>query len=74
MRFMYHILRLLGIFIIVYFDNILVYSRTLKSYLKHLRAIFDATRNKRLYGNHKKCKFFISIVTFLGFIVYIDGV
>jgi len=42
MRFMHQVLRsLMGRFIIIYFNDILIYSSTLKSYLEHLRDVFD---------------------------------
>jgi hypothetical protein len=42
MRFMHQVLRsLIGRFIIIYFNDILIYSSTLKSHLEHLRDVFD---------------------------------
>ena len=44
----------MGKFIVVYINNILIYSLTLKSYLEHLRVVFNTLRKKLLYVNRKK--------------------
>src|SRR3954465_12065903 len=52
MRLMNHVLReFIGRFVVVYFDDILIYSRTLEEHLDHLRVVFIALRNARLFGN-----------------------
>ena len=42
---------------VVYFDDILIYSRSLEEHLDHLSVVFDALRNAHLFGNLKKCTF-----------------
>ena len=70
MRLMNHMLRdFLGKFVVVYFDDILVYSRDLISHINHLQSVFSVLREQRLYGNLKKCSFCQSEVVFLGFVV-----
>ena len=61
-------------FVVVYFDDILIYSKTLTDHLDHLRQVCQVLRNDSLYGNLKKCEFMTSRVTFLGFVVTPDGV
>jgi hypothetical protein len=75
-RFMYQILRsLIGRFVMVYFDDILIYSSSLKSHLEHLRAIFNTWWREQFYVNKKKCKFLTNIVAFVfGFIMSVYGV
>jgi hypothetical protein len=64
----------MGKFVVVYFDDILIYSPTWASHFEHLRAAFSMSRTERLFVNQKKCSFFTTSVTFLGFVVSTDGV
>lgn len=75
LRFMHQVLKpFMGRFVMVYFDDILIYSPTLESHLEHLRSVFDTLRKEQLYVNRKKCKFFTSTFSLLGFIMFVDGV
>ncbi|XP_033139473.1 uncharacterized protein LOC117131451, partial [Brassica rapa] len=75
MRLMNHILRsFIGIFVVVYFDDILVYSKCLEDHIEHLRAVLDVLRKEKLYANLKKCTFCTDNLVFLGFVVSADGV
>ncbi|GJT56335.1 RNA-directed DNA polymerase [Tanacetum coccineum] len=64
----------IGHFIVVYFDDILIYSSSLEQHLSHLRQIFSVLRARKLYANGKKCHFFVTEVTFLGYIVTGSGI
>jgi hypothetical protein len=58
MRLMNEVLRpFIGLFVVVYFDDILIYSKSMDAHLAHLRAVFDALRAARLFGNMDKCIF-----------------
>nr|KYP32028.1 Retrovirus-related Pol polyprotein from transposon 17.6 [Cajanus cajan] len=75
MRLMNHILRdCIGKFVVVYFDDILVYSKTLDEHLGHLRQVLIILRVNHLYANLEKCTFCQEQVKFLGFIVGKEGV
>ena len=75
MRIMTQVLRaFIEKFVMVYFDDILIYSRTKEHHLDHLRQVCTTLRKENLYANLKKCEFMTHRVTFLGFIVTPDGV
>lgn len=75
MRFMYRILQpFLGKFIMVYFDDILIYNSTWASHFDHFHAIFERLKMECLFVNKKKCYFFSTSINCLGFIVSTDGV
>ena len=58
MRLMNDVLRLFaGKFLVVYFDDILVYSRSLAEHQEHLRAVCAKLQEEQLYANLAKCSF-----------------
>jgi hypothetical protein len=46
-----------GKFVVIYFDDILIYSKSMDEHMNHLRALFNALRDARLFGNLEKCTF-----------------
>jgi hypothetical protein len=70
MRLMNEVLRpFIGLFVVVYFDDILIYSKTMEEHLEHSSAVFDALRAARLFGNMEKYIFCTPHVLFLGYVV-----
>ena len=61
-------------FVIVFIDDILVYSETEEEHELHLRAVLQRLRDHKLYAKFKKCEFWLSRVSFLGHIVDKDGI
>ena len=54
---------------VVYFDDILIYSKSLDEHKEHLRAVFNALRDARLFANLEKRIFCMEQVSFLGYVV-----
>jgi hypothetical protein len=72
MRRMNKVLRaFIGHFVVVYFDDILIHSKSLEG---HLRVVFNTLRDACLYGNLEKCTFCTNRVAFLGYVVTEQGI
>ena len=74
MQLMNHVLRaFIGRFVVVYFDDILIYSKNLDDHVVHLNSIMDVLRKKKFFVNLKKCTFCTDKLVFLGFFVSAQG-
>src|SRR3954465_1017001 len=61
-------------FIVVYLDDILIYSKNEEEHAKHLRLVLMKLREHRLYAKFSKCEFFRSEVTYLGHVISAKGI
>jgi len=61
-------------FVVVFIDDILVYSKTREEHDEHLRIILQTLREKKLYAKLSKCDFWLNEIAFLGHIVSADGI
>ena len=61
-------------FVIVFIDDILIYSSSPEEHEQHLRTILQILREKQLYGKFSKCEFWMEEIAFLGHVVSREGV
>jgi hypothetical protein len=64
----------IGKFVVVYFDNILIYNKSLDEHIEHLRVVFGALREARLFANLEMSTFCTDGVAFLGYVVTPQGI
>jgi hypothetical protein len=61
-------------FIVVFINNILIYSRMSKEHEEHLWKALERLRREKLYAKLEKCEFWLDSVSFLGQVIYGEGV
>ncbi|KAE8715075.1 hypothetical protein F3Y22_tig00110187pilonHSYRG00520 [Hibiscus syriacus] len=61
-------------FVVVFIDDILVYSRTETEHDEHLKIVLRTLREHRLYAKLSKCEFWLQEVSFLGHIIFERGI
>jgi hypothetical protein len=59
---------------LVFFDDILIYSPSWTTHLHHVKAVLTALREHQLRIKHSKCSFTASSVAYLGHVISADGV
>ena len=61
-------------FVIVFIDDILIYSRSREDHERHLTTVLQRLRDHRLFAKFNKCEFWLDRVRFLGHVVGADGI
>ena len=61
-------------FVIVFIDDILVYSSSSEEHSEHLRIVLQTLRERHLYAKLSKCQFWLDKVTFMGHVILAEGI
>ena len=61
-------------FVVVFIDDILIYSRTAEEHAGHLRIVLEKLRQNQSYAKFSKCEFWLEKVAFLGHVLTTEGV
>jgi hypothetical protein len=61
-------------FVVVFIDDILIYSKTKEDHANHLRVVLQRLRDHRLYAKFSKCDFWLDSVKFLGHTISSEGI
>jgi hypothetical protein len=61
-------------FVLIYLDDIMIFSNTAEEHLAHIRVVLQRLRDHKLYAAPKKCKFFQTRIEWLGHIVSNQGI
>ena len=61
-------------FVMVFIDDILVYSKNEEEHKEHLRLVLEKLREHRLYAKFSKCEFWLNEVGFLGHVISEEGI
>jgi hypothetical protein len=61
-------------FMVVFIDDILIFSRNEEEHDEHLRLVLQKLRNNQVYANLNKCEFWLKEVSFLGHIISEGGI
>ncbi|KAI5313326.1 hypothetical protein L3X38_042500 [Prunus dulcis] len=66
--------RYLDRFVIVFIDDILLYSKSQKAHMKHLDVVLKTLRRRQLYAKFSKCQLWLDRVSFLGHVISAEGI
>ena len=61
-------------FVVVFIDDILIYSKSKEEHAEHLRIVLQWLRDHKLYAKFSKCAFWLEEVQFLGHVLSTEGI
>ena len=61
-------------FVQAYFDDVLIYNKTRKKHIEHVRKIFKKLIDADLQMNIEKCEFYVQKISFLDVLLFIEGI
>jgi len=61
-------------FVVVFIDDILIYSKTEEEHAQHLHIVLQRLREHQLYAKFSKCEFWLKEVPFLGHVITPEGI
>ncbi|GJR11142.1 putative reverse transcriptase domain-containing protein [Tanacetum coccineum] len=61
-------------FVIIFIDDILIYSKSEEEHAEHLKLILELLKKEELYAKFSKCEFWLSKVQFLGHVIDSEGI
>ena len=64
----------LDVFVVIYLDDVLIYSETASEHKRHVRMVLEKLRKAGLYAKPEKCQFSVQEVAFLGYLISPHGV
>ena len=64
----------LDYFVVVFIDDILIYSHSREEHEQHLRIVLQTLKDSQLYAKFSKCEFWLSSVAFLGHVVSVEDI
>jgi hypothetical protein len=68
------IIRELDKFVVIFIDDILIYSKNEEEHAEHLRIVLSRLREHKLYAKFSKCEFWLKKVPFLGHVLSGEGI
>lgn len=74
-RFMNDILRdLLDVYVVVYLDDILIYSKNREDHKKHVKEVLKRIQDNNLFLKPSKCFFYVTTITYIGIVISPEGI
>ena len=61
-------------FVLIFIDDILIYSKNQEEHGEHLRIVLEVLRKHQLYTKFNKCDFFKIEIQYLGYVISVEGI